>query len=426
MQPMQPKHDLRPEVCRVGLTDGTANEVSTLFDALPRLLHPQKTQVALGAGLDGSTGLNRSQGRNQLDADDDATAVKQFLAEYQRSPSTLRAYTKEAERLLLWAALARHKPLSSLNREDFVAYEAFLADPQPHQIWCGPRRGRLGARMSVGWRPFVGPLGPAARRAALTIINSMLSYLVDAKYLAANPLALVRQRNRPHSTTARNRITERAFDTDEWTALVQELQNEDTSPTRERERYIVALLYFLALRVGELTTHTMGDFRCVRGHWRFFVVGKGDKAAEIPVNQACLAALGRFRQTLNLPLLPEPDETLPLVPAHPAGGALSARRINQIIKALVDRVAEKIATEAPHKAAHMRSASAHWFRHTSLTRQAQSGIDFAHLKANARHSKLETTMLYIHTEEEARHKAMARHTWLQQAPPGTQTPGSEL
>jgi integrase/recombinase XerC len=103
---------------------------------------------------------------------------------------------------------------------------------------------------------------------------------------------------------------------------------------------------------------------------------------------------------------------MPLLPASGAGGALSARRVSQIIKALGDRVACTFDATAPHKAAHLRAASPHWFRHTALTRQAEKGMHFTHLKANARHSKLDTTMLYIHTETDARHQEMDKHTWL--------------
>ena len=50
------------------------------------------------------------------------------------------------------------KPLSSLNRQDFEGYLNFLADPQPAQLWCGPKADRRTEK----WRPFVGPLSESA------------------------------------------------------------------------------------------------------------------------------------------------------------------------------------------------------------------------------------------------------------------------
>ena len=51
-------------------------------------------------------------------------------------------------------------------------------------------------RDSVLWRPFAGPLGPSSQRQALSILNAMFSWLVEAGYLAGNPLALSRRKRR--------------------------------------------------------------------------------------------------------------------------------------------------------------------------------------------------------------------------------------
>src|SRR5579883_2773030 len=163
----------------------------TSAESLPAPL-ARLEELALPAHLDGSRGDNRARGARQIAADEDLAAIRVFLHEYGASPRTQAAYRKEIERLVLWAVLQRGRALSSLTREDFLAYEEFLRDPQPAARWCGPRRGRAGARFSAGWRPFVGPLGAVSRRTALTIVNSFLNYLVQAAYLAGNPLGLLR------------------------------------------------------------------------------------------------------------------------------------------------------------------------------------------------------------------------------------------
>jgi integrase/recombinase XerD len=90
-------------------------------------------RLQLPEDLDGRTGGNRAGPEVvcQLAAGNDLEAIQAWLAEFHDSPQTLRAYRKEAERLLLWALMELGKPLSSLTREDCVRYEAFLADPQP-------------------------------------------------------------------------------------------------------------------------------------------------------------------------------------------------------------------------------------------------------------------------------------------------------
>lgn len=385
---------------------------------LPQLWDPDGCALPVPAPLSGAAGKNRAPGVNALGVADDLAAVRMFLHEYQRSPATLRSYTKETERLLLWAHVARGRALSDLDRGDFAAYSAFLADPQPQELWCAPRRGRNATRASPTWRPFVGPLGLQAQRTALIIVHTLLSYLVKAGYLVANPLALMRRQAPDQGLTLEPgfRVRERVFDDVQWQALLQTLQQPNPDDfacalDAARTRFMVALMHFLALRVGELTSHTMGHFRAHQGRWVFFVVGKGRKAAEVPVNDALLAELKRFRLSLGLQPYPLPEEPTPLVAHHGRTQALSARRINQIVTALMDRAALRLGPKDAGRAMHMRSASAHWFRHTSLTRQAQAGLDLTHIKANARHARLDTTMIYIHTEHKARHAAMQKHTW---------------
>lgn len=56
------------------------------------------------------------------------------------------------------------KPLSSLTHEDMLAYERFLADPQPAACWvlAGTRKNARG--WSPNRRPFAGPLTAKARQ----------------------------------------------------------------------------------------------------------------------------------------------------------------------------------------------------------------------------------------------------------------------
>ncbi|MNN76193.1 hypothetical protein D3C81_1925510 [compost metagenome] len=53
------------------------------------------------------------------------------------------------------------KPLSSPTHEDLLAYERFLADPQPTARWVLAGSKKL-ARSHPDWRPFAGPLSPPA------------------------------------------------------------------------------------------------------------------------------------------------------------------------------------------------------------------------------------------------------------------------
>jgi hypothetical protein len=89
----------------------------------------------------------------------------------------LRSYRKEAVRLLFWATQVQNKPLSSLNREDLLAYEAFLI--QPSADWIAPVLPRRGG----GRRLLDGPLSASSVRQAMGILSGLFGYLVQAGYL---------------------------------------------------------------------------------------------------------------------------------------------------------------------------------------------------------------------------------------------------
>ncbi|AQV96182.1 integrase [Cupriavidus necator] len=110
------------------------------------------------------------------------TVVKAWLREAAGGRgSTFAAYRKEAERLLLWAALERHKGLSQLDLDDRRAYLAFLAQPEPASRWCGPRA----PRQQAAWRPLTGPLSPASQRHSMRVLAALFRWMHDNGYPCA-------------------------------------------------------------------------------------------------------------------------------------------------------------------------------------------------------------------------------------------------
>ncbi len=162
------------------------------------------------AELTGEYGSNRAAAfiNKQIDANNDLQAIQTWLAEFEHSPQTQRSYRKESERLLLWSLIERQKPLSSLTRDDLRAYQMFLANPQPVSRWCGQRK----PRHNLQWRPFQGPLSEQSIAQAITIINALFSYLVEAGYLSGNPLGLMRRKIKQR-TTNKELLAERFLET---------------------------------------------------------------------------------------------------------------------------------------------------------------------------------------------------------------------
>lgn len=140
-----------------------------------------------------------------------------------------------------------------------VQNQHFLADPQPAARWV-LKDGRKVARAHAQWRPFAGPLSPTSRRQAIVILNALFSWLVNAGYLAGNPLSLSRQRARK----AAPRIT-RYLAEDAWgeVKLTIDAMPKDTAREREhyfRLRWLFSLLYLCGLRISEVATTIMGAF----------------------------------------------------------------------------------------------------------------------------------------------------------------------
>ena len=104
--------------------------------------------LAVPQALSGANGENRSSAFCYIQARHDLDAVRAYLNRYRDQPKTLRAYTKELERLLLWAVVLRGKALSDLRVDDCEAYKDFLKSPDPRFV------GERFARSSPRWRPF--------------------------------------------------------------------------------------------------------------------------------------------------------------------------------------------------------------------------------------------------------------------------------
>ena len=365
--------------------------------------------------LFGADGTNRAPAAGlQIFAANDLDALSSFLAEYDHSPGTHRIYSRECERLFLWAWLDCAKPVSSLTRQDFEGYLNFLADPQPADIWCGSKA----RRESEQWRPFVGPLGEPAIVTAIAAINSMMSYWVDAGYLQGNPMGLIRQkRNKLRSKEVavatpwavdEDAKVERFLDSDMWLAVTQavEAMPEETAQQldeKERLRFVCAFLYLLGPRVSELEQQRMNSFRQERGLWWWYVIGKGQKHAKVPVPNDMLQALVRYRKHRGLSLTPSKTDTSPLLVSVRTGQPITARRLNQVLKKLFADAASLLPPDLEHKREKLLLASAHWGRHTAITARVDAGMETRFVQKDARHADARTTGLYVHEEDERWH-----------------------
>ncbi|WP_024950496.1 MULTISPECIES: tyrosine-type recombinase/integrase [Cobetia] len=404
-----------------------AGGINTLINHLEGEL--QKTEATSARSASSQPTLIRAR--------TDIEAVAAWLAEYLHSAQTLRAYRKEAERLLLWlkaeGELGREATLSSLDRARLEQFESFLADPRPAQRWIGSVR----ARKHPEWRPFRGPLAPASRRQSLVILQGLYSWLVEAGYLSRNPFRLMRDKRRLDNRTQHvERYLERPLWDWLWERIEQQCMASAIQPSgdstaasimerrqhfvAERQRFLFAFAYLMAPRIAEMAAARMGDISLREGQWWWRVIGKGAKLAEIPLPPPMLEALSRWRRVRGMSDQPQAladDERMPLIPRLDGTTPLGDNQLYRLIKQTFAQAAGDMRARAEQPgdaselmARSLEKASPHWLRHTAITHQAQAGVELRFLSRSARHSRLDTTSRYLHAEDSEWQEQMARHS----------------
>ena len=144
---------------------------------------------------------------------------------------------------------------------------------------------------------------------------------------------------------------------------------------RPRDRAIVTLLLYTALRLSELVALDVADV-AISARKGLLVVrsGKGDVYREVPLNPSCRTAVGdwlRERQAA------EGEGGLFV---GPQGRRLSARAVDLVVRATAERAGLRL--------------SAHVLRHTCVTNLVRRGNDLVLVAELAGHRRLETTRRY--------------------------------
>lgn len=402
-----------------GLGATGARQVEAFFAEHPQLTQQARALVPIGAQddvvpwerlrvpheVDGSRGAFRApRATCTLDANNDYQAVQAWLALHE-STATQRAYRKEAERLILWAVVERGRALSSLTTEDAVAYLAFLRHPAPRGRWIGPAR----PRSSPEWRPFAGGLSARSVAYALSVVGAMFRWLIQQRYLLANPFAGIKVRGTSRSESL---AVTRVFGEGEW-ALIQavaeglEWGHGWETPAAQRLRFVLDFAYATGLRIGELVAATLGQIEVdAQGdHW-LHLLGKAGKVALPPLARS---ALDRYLVQRRLPTTRARwDPRTPLIGCldQESAAGITATRLWSVMRRFFTKVAEVLEGETPATAEKLRRASPHWMRHTHATHALARGAELTTVRDNLRHASISTTSIYLHSDEVKRARQM--------------------
>lgn len=405
-----------------GLGAAGARNVEAFFAEHPQLTRQARALVPVGAQddvvpweklrvpheVDGSRGTFRApKATCTLDADNDYEAASAWLA-LQESGATQRAYRKEAERLILWAIVERGRALSSLSTEDAIAYRSFLRHPTPRTRWVGPARPRT----SPEWRPFTGGLSARSVAYALSVVGAMFRWLIQQRYLLANPFAGLKVRGASRSAASANA---RVFGEGEWSLIQAVAEGLEWSygwqaAAAQRLRFVLDFAYATGLRIGELVGATLGQIEVdAHGdHW-LHLVGKGSKAGKVALPPLARSALARYLMQRKLPITPARWEPrTPLIGSldQDDGAGITATRLWSVMRRFFRKVAEVIEADSPATAEKLRRASPHWMRHTHASHALARGAELTTVRDNLRHASISTTSIYLHGDEVKRARQM--------------------
>jgi site-specific recombinase XerD len=356
--------------------------------------------------VDGSQGTFRAPKKTcTLTADNDYEAVQAWLSLHE-SESTLRAYRKEAERLILWSILERRRALSSLTVEDAVAYRAFLRRPTPASRWVGPAKPRT----SPNWRPFSGPLSARSVSYAISVLGALYRWLMEQGYLLANPFSGIKVRG---ASDKRIVDTRHVFTQGEWATVRTIADGLEwlygwQEPAARRLRFILDFAYSTGLRAAELVGVTLRAITTDShdDHWLEFS-GKGNKAAKVVLPPLARAALDRYLMQRGLPTTHTQWElNTPLIGALEMSGGkgITTTRLLAIIKRFFVTAATQVKADNPPLAEKLEQATTHWMRHTHATHALAMGAELITVRDNLRHSSVSTTSIYLHADDARRSK----------------------
>jgi integrase len=444
-----------PQVTQSGPGGGPGSGSSGGPSSENRLTLAPLERLAVPHALSGAHGENRSAAFCYIQAQHDLEAVRAYLNRFRDEPKTLRAYTKELERFLLWAVVLRGRALSDLRVDDCEAYRDFLKHPDPRFV------GERFVRHSPRWRPFAAgadgsaSLSAESQRYAVRSLRAAFTWWVDVRYLAGNPWTAV---NDP-SVVRRAHAMKigRALPAELWRRLRDELdvrcaEAGDARGMQWRAvRAAILLMGDSGLRREEAASARREHLRPSaygtpgRPVWELTIVGKGQRERTVPVSAATLAALRAHwadrarcfdeeagngspdvapRGPLLAPvIIPWTDASRrrhrqgegsdghapPGVQTGSGEAGYTADGLNRLIGRMLNVLVQTMEALSPDERMQLGRVNAHAFRHTFGTQSVADEVPIDVVQKVLGHASLQTTTLYVQAEKQRVVEEVARY-----------------
>lgn len=172
---------------------------------------------------------------------------------------------------------------------------------------------------------------------------------------------------------------------DESVSLLESIQNDENSKTKERDFAIITLFLNCGMRLSELVGINLNDMDKELRSLR--VIGKGSKERVIYLNESCQASISNY---LKIRLS---EEKLKLKNPALFLSSRDQRISNKTVQWVVYKYLDMAGLDHKHY-------STHKLRHTAATLMYQSGnVDVRVLKDILGHEQLNTTQIYTHVSD---------------------------
>jgi site-specific recombinase XerD len=255
---------------------------------------------------------------------------------------------------------------------------------------------------------------PRSAAYALSMLNALYRWLIEQRYVLANPFAGVKVRGgRPAQLDTAHAFTEHEWKLARVFAEGLEWSYGWSEPAAQRLRFMLDFAFAKGLRISELVGAKLGAIDSdAHGDTWSRVIGKGHKAGKV-VLPPLARALNRYLVQRGLPATPSKwrPSTLLIGSLGEDGSGISSWRLWRVMKRFFAAAAEVVEEGSPALADKLRQATPHWTRHTHAAHLLEGGAELTTVRDNLRHASLATTSMYLHTDDARRAKQVRAQAW---------------
>jgi site-specific recombinase XerD len=282
----------------------------------------------------------------------DVPAEAEWFANLE-SPGTRRIYKTDIRDFMHYVGIQQALEFRLITRAHVIAYRDELA-----------RRKLQGATI----------------RRKLAALSSLYAYLCDRNAVAMNPVKGVK---RPKIESYEGKTP--AISDAQVRLLMEAPKGESLKALRDRA--IISILFYHALRRDELCKLMVKDVHERRGVKHLRVHGKGTKIRQVPLHPASQERIAEYLQAAGHGSMPSAPLFRPIRNNRHGtiDTALTTDGVYQLIKMYGKRVAIAVPRFGPHAA-----------RATAATNALDAGADIAKVQEWLGHANVSTTRVYDH------------------------------